>query len=50
MADCLLFFSRCAGFSLVAVSRGYSLVAVHELLMAVAPLVMEHGLEGERAQ
>ena len=27
------------GFSLVAVSRGYSLVAVHGLLIAVASLV-----------
>ena len=30
--------------SLVAVSRGYSLVGVHRLLIAVAPLVVEHGL------
>ena len=33
-----------AGFSLVVESRGYSLVAVHELLIAVASLVVEHGL------
>ena len=31
-------------FSLVVASRGYSLVAVKELLMAVASLVAEHGL------
>ena len=32
------------GLSLVAVSRGYSPVAVHGLLIAVASLVAEHGL------
>ena len=32
------------GFSLPAVSRGYSLVAVHWLLTAVASLVVEHRL------
>ena len=32
------------GFSLVVVSRGYSLVAVCWLLIAVASLVSEHGL------
>ena len=31
-------------FSLVAVSRGSSLVAVYGLLIAVASLVAEHGL------
>ena len=30
--------------SLVAASKGYSLVEVHELLTAVASLVVEHGL------
>ena len=30
--------------SLVVSSRGYSLVAVHGLLIAVAPLVAENGL------
>ena len=36
---------RChAGFSLVVESRGYSLVAMHKLLFAVA-FVVEHGLE-----
>ena len=34
----------CKRFSLVAVSRGYSLVAVHGLLIAVASLVAEHRL------
>ena len=34
----------CAGFSLVAASRGYSLVAVLGLLIAVASLVLEHRL------
>ena len=32
------------GFSLVVPSGEYSLVAVHGLLIAVAPLVAEHGL------
>ena len=34
----------CTGFSLVAASRGYSLFAVHGLLIAAASLVVEHGL------
>ena len=34
----------CEGFSLVAESRGYSLVSVHELLVAAASLVVEHSL------
>ena len=34
----------CAGFSLVAVSGGYSLVAVCGLLIPVASLVAEHRL------
>ena len=34
----------CVGFSLVAASGGYSLVAVLRLLIAVASLVAEHGL------
>ena len=33
-----------AGFSLVSASRGYSLVAVHWLLIVEASLVVEHGL------
>ena len=32
---------RCLGFSLVAESRGYSLVAVLRLLVALASLVVE---------
>ena len=32
----------CTGFSLVVVSRGYSLVAMHRLLIVVASLVVEH--------
>ena len=32
----------CTGFSLVAVRRGYSLVAMHRLLIVVASLVVEH--------
>ena len=51
--DRFLFFFGCAEssllcrFSLVE-SWGYSLVAVHGLLIAVASLVAEHGLEGAR--
>ena len=36
--------------SLVAVSRGYSLAAVHGLLIAVASLVAEHRLSALRLQ
>jgi len=32
------------GFTLVAKSRGYSLLAVHGLLMAMASIVAEHRL------
>ena len=32
------------GFSLVVASRGYSVAVVHELLLASASLVPEHGL------
>ena len=39
----------CMHFSLVATSRGYSLVAVCMLLTEVASLVEEHGLWGARA-
>ena len=56
----LLGLCHCKGFSLVAVSRGYSPVAVFRLLAEVAPLVVEHGsrargllylqLPGSRAQ
>ena len=37
-----------AGFSLVATSGGYPLVVVCGLLIAVASLVVEHGLYGAR--
>ena len=40
----MLHFLGCTGFSLVSVSRDYSLVAVHELLLAAASLVAEHEL------
>ena len=44
----LMYFWLCwvfvVGFSLVAVSRGYSLVGVHGLLIVVASLVVEHRL------
>ena len=33
-----------AGFSLVAVSRGYTVVVVHRLLVAAASFVAEHRL------
>lgn len=39
----------CSGFSLVAASRGYSLVAVHRLLIEVASPVAENRLQGVRA-
>ena len=48
---CICLFIGCAGsslllagFSLVVASRGYSLVTVYGLLLAVASLVAEHGL------
>ena len=46
----LYFWLWCVVFAtcypaLVAVSRGYSLVAVHRLLTVVASLVVEHGLQ-----
>ena len=34
----------CMSFSLLAANRGYSLVAAHRLLIAVASLVEEHRL------
>ena len=40
----------CAGFSPVAASRGYSLVAVHGLLVAVASLAVKLGLWSVWAQ
>ena len=39
----------CAGFSLVGARRGYPLVAVCGLLIAVASLVAERRLEGTQA-
>ena len=40
---CWVFVSVC-GLSLVATSRGYSLIVVHGLLIVVASLVVEHRL------
>ena len=37
-------FVALRGLSLVVVSRGYSLVVLHRLLIAVASVVAEHGL------
>ena len=37
----------CSGFSLVAASRGYTLVAAWGFLPAVASPCVEHGLQGE---
>ena len=37
----------CEGFSLFVVSRSYSPVAAHGLLIAVASLVAEHRLNGQ---
>ena len=37
------------GLSLVAARRGYSLVAVRRLLVALASLVVQHRLKGMRA-
>ena len=51
----LLYFWLCwvsvtaPGLSLVAVSGGYSLVAMHELLIALTSLVVEPGLQGMQA-
>ena len=35
----------CTGSSLVVASKGYSLVAMHSLLIVVVSLVVEHGLQ-----
>ena len=40
----------CMGFSLAAVSRGYSPAAVHRLVTADPSLVARHGLSGTWAQ
>ena len=37
------------GFSLVAASRDYSVAVIHGLLIVVASLVGENGLQGVRA-
>ena len=42
---CAGFFVAACGLSLVIASRGYSLVAMHGLLIAVASLLAEHGLQ-----
>ena len=48
----LFYFLSCAesslllGFSLVVVSKGYSVAAMHGLLSAEVSLVVEHGLWG----
>ena len=42
----VLGFCGCLGFSLVAESRGYSLVEVCRLFIVVASFVEEHGLWG----
>ena len=42
-------FDAVLGFPLVAGSRSYSLVLVHGLLTAMAPLAVEHGLYGTQA-
>ena len=39
-----MFIYGSTGLSLVGTSRGYSLVAVHGLLIVVASFVVEHGL------
>ena len=39
----LLGLHCCLGFSLVVESRGYSLVVVHGLLIAVTSVVLERG-------
>ena len=39
----------CVGFSLVAESRGYSVVELCGLFTVVAFLVVEHGLQGMQA-
>ena len=46
----VLYLCCYAGFSLVATSRACSLVAASRLLIAVASLVAEHGLQGAEAQ
>ena len=45
---CWVFVAAC-GFSLVVGSWGYSLVAIHGLLIAMVSPVSEHSLEGTQA-
>ena len=45
----ILGLHSCVGFSLVVESRDYSLVAARELLVAVASLIGDHGLQGTQA-
>ena len=45
----LLGLRCCTGFPLIAASGGYSLVAVCGLLIVVASIVAEHGLQGAQA-
>ena len=45
----LHFFPRIFSFSLVAASRGYSLVTVCRLLTAVISLAVARGLQGTQA-
>ena len=45
----MLSLGCCASFSLVVVSRGYSLAAVHGLLIVMASLTAGHGLSGMQA-
>ena len=45
----VLGLSRCAGFSLVALSGGCSLFAVHGLLTALVSLAAEHRLQSTQA-
>ena len=40
----------CAGFSLVAAGRGYSVIAVGGLLIVVASVIAEDGFWGAQAQ
>ena len=40
----------CTGFSLVAASGGYSVIAVVGLLIVVASVVAEHGFWGAQTQ
>ena len=43
-------FTAVLGLSLAAVSGGLLFIVVHSLLIAVAPLVAEHGLQGSGLQ